>query len=278
MMKINAYAKINLNLRITGKRSDGYHTLDTMMHGIPLCDVVSAELSDGKITISCSNPLIPCDGKNIVYKVIAAYFEKYGISSGISVNIEKNIPLSGGFGGSSTDGAAMLLLLNEMFGKASDYELFEMAKRLSADMPFCLMLAKVCRDGYEPYCARCTGIGDEIEEVSSPIIGAHIVIASKGQGLDTKEMYAEFDSASNNDCKCRARVNEVELYNDFEEIAIAKRREISIIKEITEASGGVSLMTGSGNGVFAIFPDKKEAEASLCALRTLGINAFMFTI
>ena len=112
-----AHAKVNLWLDITGRRADGYHLLRTVMRSVDLYDVIGIELNDsGKCSISCQAPGVPTDGRNIASKAFALFGELYGGLSGAHISIEKNIPCEAGLGGSSTDGAAVLTGLNELFG------------------------------------------------------------------------------------------------------------------------------------------------------------------
>ena len=111
----NAYAKINLSLDITGRREDGYHTVDMVMQSVSLCDRVRVTLNDtGEVTLKCSKPHIPCDGRNTAYKAAQYYFDSTGVPFGADIYIEKHIPDQAGMGGGSADAAAVLKLLNHL--------------------------------------------------------------------------------------------------------------------------------------------------------------------
>ena len=115
--KATAPAKINLTLDILGKRPDGYHDVAMLMQAVSLADTVELTLTDTEdIAISCSDPAIPCDSRNIVYKCSEAFFKATGIkNTGIALHIEKVIPSEAGLAGGSADGAATLRLLNIAF-------------------------------------------------------------------------------------------------------------------------------------------------------------------
>ena len=155
--EIKAYAKVNLFLDITGRLENGYHTLNTVMQQIGLYDVVTAEISEGDgISIECDNPAVPCNEKNIAYKAAAAFLSETGNKAKIHINISKNIPLEAGMGGSSTDGAAVLKLLNEMYGcPLTIGKLCDIGASLGADVPFCITGGT----------AVCTGIGEIMKPV-----------------------------------------------------------------------------------------------------------------
>ena len=155
--KVKAYAKINLWLDITGRRADGYHTLNTVMRRIDLYDDIEVCADDtGNITIECDESAVPCDERNIAYKAVRAFSERIGKPAGAHIRITKRIPLEAGLGGSSTDGAAVLCALNELYGKPLGMpELCTLGASLGADVPFCIT------GGTEV----CTGIGEIMEPV-----------------------------------------------------------------------------------------------------------------
>ena len=106
----NAYAKINLSLDITGRREDGYHTVDMVMQSVSLCDRVRVTLNDtGEVILKCSKPHIPCDGRNTAYKAAQYYFDATGVPFGADIYIEKHIPDQAGMGGGSADDAVRAL-------------------------------------------------------------------------------------------------------------------------------------------------------------------------
>lgn len=276
-VKLNAYGKINLNLRIKGKRPDGYHELETVMHGLPLCDTVEVTVSDGNaITLSCNNSEVPSDETNIAWGSAKAYLEAAGIEKSVDIRIEKKLPVAGGFGGSSTDGAATLLALDMIFdGALGDEALYGIAQRLSADMPFCLACASVGIEKYFPVCAVCRGKGEDMTPINSPVEGMYAVLCSKGEGLSASKMYAAFDE-SDRRASLETKLGELMLFNDFESIAEKECPAITVIKQVMTASGaGAAMMTGSGNGVFGLFYEKSKAEACGFALTSLGIKPYI---
>ena len=167
---LNAYAKINLYLDITGRRTDGYHTIETVMHSISLCDTVEITKITGETEIICSDSSIPCDKSNIAYKCAAAFFEHTGISgSNVRISIIKRIPSQAGMGGGSADGAAVLKGLNKLYCTGlSLQELCDIGVKTGADIPFCIVGG----------CGYCTGIGEEISPL--PLLSGTVLI---GKGL-----------------------------------------------------------------------------------------------
>lgn len=141
-IKVRAYAKLNLFLDITGRLPGSRHSLNIATQSVDIHDditvsVMSTDSYDCRIT--CNNPDIPCDEKNIVWKAAKAFFEATGLAAEIAVDIEKHVPLMGGMGGSSVDGAGTLVALNELFGKKLDTEaLCAVGDKIGADVPICI--------------------------------------------------------------------------------------------------------------------------------------------
>ena len=111
-----AFAKINLFLDVTGRREDGYHDILSIMQSVSLSDTVSLELTDGKFSVTSNIPDVPCDNSNIAIRAAMKFFEFAGINAGAKIHIEKRIPMAAGLAGGSTDGAAVIMILNELTG------------------------------------------------------------------------------------------------------------------------------------------------------------------
>lgn len=256
---LNAKAKINLYLDVTGKRADGYHLLETVMHTVSLCDTVTlTKTGRSEIEISCSDPLIPCNEKNIAYKCAAAFFDKTGISSGgVSIDIIKRIPSQAGMGGGSADGAAVLTGLDRLFETGlSENELISIGARIGADIPFCI------KGG----CGYCTGIGEIIEPL--PAICGYVLIGKGQAGISTAEAFGKIDSLGSGIGitgikKIFGNVSSLTdiapfCRNIFDDVT--NLEEVTDIKRIMTENGAVcSAMTGSGSAVFGLFESENVA-------------------
>ena len=257
---LNAKSKINLYLDVTGKRADGYHLLETVMHTVSLCDTVTlTKTGRSGIEISCSDPLIPCNEKNIAYKCAVAFFDKTGISSrGVSINIIKRIPSQAGMGGGSADGAAVLTGLDRLFETGlSEGELISIGARIGADIPFCI------KGG----CGYCTGIGEIIEPL--PAICGYVLIGKGQAGISTAEAFGKIDSLGSGIGipgikKIFGNVSSLTdiapfCRNIFDDVTSLE--EITDIKRIMTENGAVcSAMTGSGSAVFGLFESENVAK------------------
>ncbi|MBO7403851.1 MAG: 4-(cytidine 5'-diphospho)-2-C-methyl-D-erythritol kinase, partial [Clostridia bacterium] len=190
VLTLEAPAKINLTLAVGAKRPDGYHEIESVMQQIGLCDLVSvtrAPRAAGQhIAVHCSDPTVPCDRRNIVWKCAEAFFGAFGIADyDIFIDIEKHIPSSAGLAGGSSDGAATLKALNLLFGIRADRErLMQIGASVGADIPFCLA-GGTC---------LCRGIGEEISTLYFPAKESLWCVIAKGEeGLSTPEIYRRYD-------------------------------------------------------------------------------------
>ena len=175
-----APAKINLGLDVVGTRADGYHLLETVFQAVSIADTVTVSLVEQPgIALTCDHNAVPCNPKNIAWKAAQRFLEAAKITAGVQIHIAKRIPMEAGMGGGSTDGAAVLLALQELTQQALSKEtLFSIAVSLGADVPFFLL-------GGTAYAA---GIGEVLEPLP-PFSAAHLVIAKGTAGVSTAAAY-----------------------------------------------------------------------------------------
>ncbi len=271
-MELKAYAKINLGLDITGKREDGYHELRTIMQQIDLYDEIKiyaeAEISGsndkGQILVSCNDSMVPTDERNLAYKAAGLLFDEFDITDSILIEIEKNIPVSAGLAGGSTDAAAVLKGVNEYFGLGlTEEELIKRGVKLGADVPFCIM-------GGTAYAG---GVGEELVPLEAP--GDYIVLtAVPDTRVSTKWAYGAYDEiASSGNIRhpdidqLRAAIEMEDfgcvpefLGNVLEYATIPEYPIISKVKNTMMQNGAAAaLMSGSGPSVFGLFMDEEKA-------------------
>lgn len=270
-VKIQAPAKINLTLDITGKRVDGYHTLSTIMQSISLSDIVTiSETDTGMITIDSSNQLIPTDERNIAYKAAVLFIKSTNIQyNGLHIHIQKNIPTEAGLGGGSADAAAVLIGLNHIFKtELSMKQLCEIAAIIGADVPFCTVGGTMF----------CTGIGEIMTE-AKPLEQCYIVIAKGNSGISTKLAFEKIDTFGFN---TKAEYNAYDGsvlsvkeigYNKFE--MVTDNSDVKFIKnKMLELNSDYSAMTGSGSAVFGLFSNLECAKN--CKKHFLNNNFFSY--
>jgi 4-diphosphocytidyl-2-C-methyl-D-erythritol kinase len=261
-MKIKAYAKINISLDVVGKREDGYHLLEMIMQTIDLYDIVEVKKIKSGIQLECDKYYVPTDERNIAYKAAMIFKQHFGIDEGVYININKNIPVSAGLAGGSTDGAAVLKLMNKIFNiNASDEELRKIAVKLGADVPYCISGGT----------ALCEGIGERITQLK-PFKDKILVLIKPPFGVSTKNVYKEFDlSKVVIHPKTKELIENIEkdnlefvannMKNLLENVTLRKHKTISNIKDgarMNQCLG--TMMSGSGPTVLAFFDDMYKAQ------------------
>lgn len=261
-MKIKAYAKINIALDVVGKREDGYHLLKMIMQNIDLYDTIKAEKIESGIKLKCNKHYVPTDERNLAYKAAKLFMEAYSINEGVEIDLVKNIPVSAGLAGGSTDAAGVLKLMNEIFNiNASEEALKALGLKLGADVPYCISGGT----------ALCEGIGEKITQLK-PFKDKILVLIKPPFGVSTKEVYKGFDltkaifhpkieqliEAMKDDDIYFVAEN---MKNLLENVTLKKHRVITNIKDEVKANGSIgTMMSGSGPTVFAFFDDMLKAQ------------------
>ena len=273
-MKKKSYAKINLILDVIEKRQDGYHNIDGIMQMIDLYDEVEVKISD-KFEITSNSKDIPLDEKNLVYKVYKALKEKYKFNERFSILIEKNIPVSAGIAGGSTNSAVVIEMIDEILGlNMSLDDKKQIGKSVGADIPY-LLVRKT---------ARTRGIGDELEILDS-LPTTDILIVNNGVEIATPYVYSNIVPSGNSD-RIDKLINVYKnknydeffkgLYNVMEKVSISYCPEIQNIKDkMYEFNCIKSLMSGSGPTVFGIFNDDKDIKKAYDYFKKIYKNTFI---
>lgn len=268
-MKIKANAKINLSLAINGKRDDGYHLIDTVMHSVTLFDEINIEKAD-ILTVECDKYNIPQE-ENIAYKAANLFFSEVDINSRAKITIKKNIPAAAGVGGGSADAAAVLLGLNKLYNANLSYNtLCEMALKLGADVPFFI------KGG----CQRAQGIGEELTEIT-PLKSGYILLAKADTKPSTAEMYRLLDSKDPEVLDTEKVIEAIEnndlnllskgLFNAF--LSVWGESELKQTLELLNPLC-VSL-SGSGPTHFALFDDLEKAKSAQNILQNRNIDCWI---
>jgi 4-diphosphocytidyl-2-C-methyl-D-erythritol kinase len=249
-------AKINLGLRITGKRNDGYHNIETVIYPVSLCDalefVVSSEHNGKDILTVTGISVGVSPEENIVMKAVMKLREKHSFPR-LRIHLHKAIPHGAGLGGGSSDAACMMKSLNRHFTLSiSTNELKAIALDIGSDCPFFI----------EGDPAFASGRGEILEPVSPVLSGYYLILLNPGVAINTREAYQN----------CRPETPAASLlqlsslpisewkdliFNDFEEFTFKKHPFIRKIKDDLYLTGALySSMSGSGSSVYGIFPGK----------------------
>lgn len=261
VMKIRAYAKINLALDVIRKREDGYHELEMIMAPITLHDLIYINVIDSGIEIDSNSKIMPTDNRNIMYKVAALMKERYQIKKGVKIFVYKHIPTQAGLAGGSSDGAAVIKAMNELFHlNLSLEQMASLGKEVGADIPFCI---------YQKI-AFVQGIGERLEFIENPF-NCKVLLVKPKRGVSTKKCFNSLDltKASHQDCRLMIKGIKEDNYqavidnlqNTLEAPSIDMVPEIEQIKkELLELGFDGALMSGSGSTVFGLTRDEEILE------------------
>jgi 4-diphosphocytidyl-2-C-methyl-D-erythritol kinase len=251
---LQAPAKLNLSLRVLGKRDDGFHEIDTLMVKLPgLADELEFSQADA-FAFKCDDPSVPGDERNLVVEAVRAYESAAGIRCRCAISLKKTIPHGAGLGGGSSDAAMTLLGLNRLNNfKLSVDSMHELAASLGSDIPFFLTTGA----------SRCTGRGEKIEPVPSPPPMA-VLLFKPSFNVPTPDAYGRWQQSLELP-GVRYAAHEIDgfsLSNDLERPVFAKHRFLAELKQwlLARRETAAALMSGSGSTVFAVLNDGADAE------------------
>ncbi len=266
-LELSSRCKVNLVLNILGKRADGFHELETLMQPVNLCDTLRFEKAEEGVGLTCSEPSLPTDARNLVVRAANAFFAAAPVKAGVRIHLEKRIPMAAGLGGGSGNAASALLGLNELFGQPlSRARLHELACTLGSDIPFFLQ--------EQP--ALATGRGEIIQpiEAFAALQQTALVLIHPGFGISTPWAYqqlAHFPEALHGRAgRAKAladslRAGELRaagnlLFNSLEAPALHKYPILALFQEFLKERGAIgALMSGSGSTTFALAENLQEA-------------------
>ncbi len=260
-------AKINLMLKVLGKREDGYHDLYSVMQPVTLYDNITIEAGEGAgIAIECLNADLPSDSSNIAFRAAELFLDRTGIKKRVFITIDKKIPVGAGLGGGSSNAATVLMALNTLLdGGLKERELMEMGACLGSDVPFFILKGP----------ALATGRGEILERITLP--GCHYILVNPGFQVSTAWVYGNLDLTKNleNNTLTYSRqafggceqIKE-RLFNDLEPVTAARHPQVSRLKEMLMENGASgALMSGSGPTVFGIFDEPWRAARAFDAIK-----------
>ena len=261
VLKVRAFAKINLSLRVEHARPDGFHGVHTILQAIDLSDRLTCDARRGPFDIVCSTPGIPADRTNLIWKAAEQLWEAAGRDGpprDVRIVLEKRIPVKAGLGGGSSDAAAALVALRKMWKlRVADEDLHAMAARLGSDVPYFLIGGT----------ALGLGRGEEVYRLED-LPRLWVVLIVPPFGIATAEAYRWLD-----DRRARTAVRPepgylpdtwlgrvVPLANDLEPAAAERHPVIGVLKDrLVQAGAAMAAMSGSGSTVFGVFTTARAA-------------------
>ena len=271
---LKALAKINLGLDVVRRREDGYHEVRMIMQTIHLYDLLEIQkIREPEIQIVSNLSFLPVNENNLVYKAARLLQEKFALTDGISVKLTKRIPVAAGMAGGSTDAAAMLYAMNQLYDLGlSRRELMKRGVQIGADVPYCLMRGT----------ALAEGIGEKLTALP-PMPKCPVLIAKPAVSVSTKFVYQNLklnEQTPHPDID--ALITDIrnsdldnicaDMGNVLETVTIPNYPVIAQIKEQMLKSGAkASMMSGSGPTVFGLFGDEETARRARAEMKASGL-------
>lgn len=270
-LELKARAKVNLGLDVCRKLENGYHEVKMIMQTVDIYDeLIFCKRKEPDIILAVdSKDTLGDISNNLIFRAAKLMKEYYGIKEGIEITLKKNIPVAAGMAGGSTDAAATMIAMNELFAlKKTKEELMELAVRLGADIPFCILGGT----------ALAEGIGEKLTSLPSPV-QAVVLIAKPSIMVSTREVYENLhieDIAYHPDIDGMIEALKAgslegmtsRMENVLENVTITLHPVISEIKKVMKEQGAINaLMSGSGPTVFGIFKTQEEAERAEMVIR-----------
>lgn len=272
-IRLKARAKINLGLDVLGKREDGYHEVRMVMQTIGIYDrLILTKIPEEEIRITSNLAFLPVNENNLIYKAIKLLKDEYHFPGGISVDLNKFIPVAAGMAGGSTDAASTMFGVNRLFGlNLSMGKMMELGVRLGADVPYCVMRGT----------ALAEGIGEKLTRIT-PVPHMWILIAKPQINVSTRLVYEQLDMGGiqkHPDIDGIIRAIEAQdvvriaqsMGNVLENVTVPLYPVIETIKQDMLSNGAINaMMSGSGPTVFGIFPDEQTTLACQAFLKKKG--------
>lgn len=272
-IRLKARAKINLGLDVLGKREDGYHEVRMVMQTIGIYDrLILTKIPEEEIHITSNLAFLPVNENNLIYKAIKLLKDEYHFPGGVSVDLNKFIPVAAGMAGGSTDAASTMFGVNRLFGlNLSMGKMMELGVRLGADVPYCVMRGT----------ALAEGIGEKLTRIT-PVPHMWILIAKPQINVSTRLVYEQLDMGGiqkHPDIDGIIRAIEAQdvvriaqsMGNVLENVTVPLYPVIETIKQDMLSHGAINaMMSGSGPTVFGIFPDEQTTLACQAFLKEKG--------
>ena len=282
-MRLRALAKINLGLDVLRKREDGYHELRMIMQTINMYDQLDIEISKTPgIKITTNLPFIPVNESNLVYKAAKLLMDEFQVEQGITVDLQKFIPVAAGMAGGSSDAAATMIGVNRLFGLGlSVKELMERGVKIGADVPYCLLRGTALAEGIGDKLRALPACPDCYVLIGKPAISVSTKFVYENLHANELEYHPEIDKML--DAIQWHNLNKIADFmgNVLETVTIPHYPVIQKIKDHMKEHGALNaMMSGSGPTVFGLFDDKATAENACEALREsrLARTVFLTTV
>lgn len=275
-----AYAKINIGLDVLRRRSDGYHEVRMVMQTIDICDdLLFEKMQQPGIVLKTDSEELPVNSDNLIYKAAELLFSERGITEGVKITLKKRIPIAAGMAGGSSDAAATMRGLNELFGMGySIEELQAFGVTLGADIPYCLVGGTMLSEGIGEILTPLPAPPDCFLVVAKPDINVSTGFVYGNLHADKLMYHPDIDGMIEALKKGELRGITDRLGNVLETVTVKEYPVIEEMKQLLRNKGAENaLMSGSGPTVFGIFTNRDKAEAAAAAVweRELAEQVFV---
>lgn len=274
IMKLKAFAKINLGLDVVRKREDGYHEVRMIMQTVGIFDRLELKMqAEPGIRVSTNLSFLPNDESNLVYKAARLLMDEKGVKEGLSIQLEKHIPVAAGMAGGSSDAAAVLVGVNRMFNMGfSMEELMKRGVKIGADVPYCVMRGTALSEGIGEILAPLPPMPDCSILVAKPPVSVSTKFVYENLHVDSLAKHPDIDGMIKaiREESLSGIVKRME--NVLETVTEKNYPVIRELKEYMMGAGAMgALMSGSGPTVFGIYDDAAKAEKARDDLRQTGM-------
>lgn len=269
-----AMAKVNLGLDVLRRRQDGYHEVRMIMQSVDLYDVLTFEKTEAAgIVIRTNKKNIPTDQRNLIYKAADLLMQKYSITDGLCVTLEKRIPMAAGMAGGSTDAAAVFVAMNELFSLHMTQEsMCELAVTIGADVPYCIVGGTVLAEGIGEKLTKLADAPACTLLIAKPSVGVSTKYVYENLHADKLRQHPDIDGMLTAICEDDLDGVAKRLGNVLETVTVKAYPVIEKLKSWMMEHGAVNaLMSGSGPTVFGIYKEAQEAQRACEQLRKLDL-------
>ena len=273
-ISINAMANINLGLDVLRRRENGYHDVKMIMQTVNIYDTLDfVKLQEPKIVVKTDTMELPTDENNLIYKAVRLLFDRCEVTEGVEITLTKRIPIAAGMAGGSTDAAAALVGINQLFelGLTTD-ELKEIGVKIGADVPYCIEGGTALSQGIGEILTKLPDAPDCFVVVAKPEISVSTKYVYENLHANELKYHPDIDGMVKAICEGDLDGVCKRMENVLETVTETKYPVISEIKKILKDAGAEnSLMSGSGPTVFAIFKEEETAQKALEVVRDSGL-------
>lgn len=278
-MKYKALAKINLGLDVVRKREDGYHEVRMIMQNIGIYDELDITITEAPgILLETNREDLPTDEGNLVYRAAKLLMDEFQVAKGVRISLKKQIPVAAGMAGGSSDAAAAMIGVNELFGLGlTQQELMDRAVKIGADVPYCIMGGTALAEGIGEVLSKLPPMPDCMILIAKPPIDVPTKFVYGNLRANELETHPDID-AMIQDLQGKNLEHMCQIMGDvLETVTIPAYPVIDEIKKLMIDSGAVgAMMSGSGPTVFGIFTDQESAERAEAAVRDSGLAGDVF--